>query len=159
MAAQKEGNLGRSERSVAEKKVDILQRALRHHPESVEIIGLLIDSTKVFEDLDQTKARYEVRLVASWICEVRQSFLHIHPSTLTRDSTLDLHWSFESRCCLSSNTSSCLPYDASSHLQLIRIWQMLGWSIGVYRLFAQNTREIDQSQFTYNLIFSINTAT
>lgn len=64
MNAQKEGNLGRAERSVAEKQVDILQHALKYHPESSEIICRLCQATQKFEDLDQTKARFEVR---SWL--------------------------------------------------------------------------------------------
>ena len=50
------------ERDAAEKKVDILQKALRHHPQSPEILLHLIQAAEVFQEDDEIQKRWQVCL-------------------------------------------------------------------------------------------------
>ena len=48
------------ERDAAEKKVDILQKALRHHSSSPEILLHLIQAAQVFQEDDEIRKRWQV---------------------------------------------------------------------------------------------------
>lgn len=48
------------ERDAAEKKVDILQKALRQHPNSSDIILQLISAAQIFQEDDEIRKRWQV---------------------------------------------------------------------------------------------------
>jgi hypothetical protein len=49
------------EEEAAQKKVDILQKALRHHPDSEEIVLRLITATQAFQEEEEVHRRWQVK--------------------------------------------------------------------------------------------------
>lgn len=47
---------------MAQKKVDILQKALKHHPGSQEVVLRLITASQVFQEEDEVHRRWQVKV-------------------------------------------------------------------------------------------------
>lgn len=59
----------RLERDAAEKKVDILQKALRHHPGSSEVLRGLIAAAQQFQGEDEIRRRWQVSAAPALLSE------------------------------------------------------------------------------------------
>ena len=68
---------GRIEQEAAQKKVDILQKALRHHPDSEEIVLRLVTASQVFLEEADMQQRWQVphQLILQSVCSAAQLLL------------------------------------------------------------------------------------
>ncbi len=82
----RQGKKAKLERDAAEKKVDILQKALRHHPQSPEILLHLIQAAQAFQEDDEIRKRWQACLFAGLVnsengTKKRACFLLKHAGT------------------------------------------------------------------------------